>query len=60
MPPAKSGVSSDSRDRREVLKHFHAITLAGLMVAGSLVPAAALDIGSSGNRVGDFRDHIGR
>jgi phosphate transport system substrate-binding protein len=30
------------------LKHFHAITLAGLMVAGSLVPAAALDISGAG------------
>jgi phosphate transport system substrate-binding protein len=30
------------------LKHFHAITLAGFMVAGSLMPAAALDISGAG------------
>jgi phosphate transport system substrate-binding protein len=30
------------------LKHFHAITLAGFMVAGSLGPAAALDISGAG------------
>ncbi len=30
------------------MKHFHAITLAGFMVAGSLMPAAALDISGAG------------
>jgi phosphate transport system substrate-binding protein len=30
------------------LKHFHAITLASFMVAGSLLPAAALDISGAG------------
>ena len=30
------------------MKHFHVITLAGFMVAGSLMPAAALDISGAG------------